>query len=137
MKRIMLLALLLVMGVFVFSAYADPLPKEVVVINSPDNAVPVQGSVDVMNQVSITGGVEVTNTPLNVNLVNGSQSYEYVVLRYENANAGIATANFQTGLNDYAEDGWEFVSWWHFVPVADTGGVGNWLYIAIMRRPIQ
>jgi len=136
MKRFMLPTLLLVMAVFVVTAYADPLPKEVEVVNAPENPVPIQGSVDVTNQVSITGGVEVTNTPLDVNLVQESQSYEYVVLRYENFDAAQATASFQSGLNSYASDGWEFVSWWHFVPVADTIGVGKWLYIAIMRRPL-
>jgi len=136
MKRFMLPIVLLAIAVFVMPAYADPEPKEVVVVNVPDAPFPVQGEVEVTNQVSVTGGVEVTNTPLDVNMVNGSQSYEYAVLRYENLDAVQATASFQIGLNDYASDGWEFVSWWHFVPVADTGGVGKWLYIAIMRRPL-
>ena len=136
MKRFMLPIVLLAIAVFVVPAYADPPVKQVEVVNAPDAAVPVQGDVQVTNQVAVTGGVEVTNTPLNVNLVNSSESYEYAVLRYENFDPGSATANFQEGLNTYASEGWEFVSWWHFVPVADTGGVGKWLYIAIMRRPL-
>jgi hypothetical protein len=124
MRKFMFPLLLLLLAIFAIPTHADPLAKEVEVVNSSDNAVPVQGSVDV------------TNTPLDVNLVQESQSYEYVVLRYENLDAGQATASFQSGLNSYASDGWEFVSWWHFVPVADSGGVGKWLYIAIMRRPM-
>ena len=45
MKRIMLLTLLLVLAIFVMPTHADPIPKEVEVINAPDNAVPVQGDV--------------------------------------------------------------------------------------------
>jgi hypothetical protein len=73
MKRIMFLTLLLVMAAFVLPAYADPIPKEVEVINTPDNAVPVQGDVQVTNTVD----VDVTNTsgnPVPVTVTNPSVS---------------------------------------------------------------
>jgi hypothetical protein len=79
--------------------------------------------------------VEVMNQPLDVNVAQESQSYEYVVLYYENFDPGLAAGKFQEGLNTYASEGWEFVSWWYFVPVADSGGTGKHQYVAIMRRP--
>lgn len=61
MKRIMLLTLVLVLAIFVMPTHADPIPKEVEVINAPDNAVPVQGDVQVTNSAD----VNVTNTAGN------------------------------------------------------------------------
>ena len=73
MKRFMILAILLTIAVFVLPANADPIPKEVEVINTPDKAVPVQGEVQVTNTID----VDVTNTtgnPVPVTVTNPSAS---------------------------------------------------------------
>jgi len=73
MRKILLFTVLLGLVVFAAPAYAPPPSKDVIVVNEPgvnvvndsSNPVPVEGSVDVTNQVQVTGDVEINNTELN------------------------------------------------------------------------
>lgn len=75
MKRFILPIVLLAIAVFVMPTYADPPPKEVEVVNAPDNAVPVEGDVQVTNTVDANANI--TNTagnPVPVTVTNPSVS---------------------------------------------------------------
>ena len=69
MKRFVFPIVLLSIAVFVLPAYADPLPKQVEVVNGPDNPVPVtmdQATVTVGNDSSNPVPVEMTEATVTI-----------------------------------------------------------------------
>lgn len=71
MKKSILLTLVLLLAIFVMPTHADPIPKEVEVINAPDNAVPVRGDVQVTNTVDVNV-LNTTENPVPVTVTHPS-----------------------------------------------------------------
>ena len=80
MKKITVLTVFLVLLVFAVPTHPgkpEPKPNEVVVVNT--DPIPIQGDVNVNNQVSVAGSVDITNTP-DVNVVNDANNPVFVTM---------------------------------------------------------
>jgi hypothetical protein len=106
MKKTALLTVFLASVVFLLPTYAEPPLKEVEVVNSPENAVPVT----------------IAEPP----------AYEYKVFRLESGNAAEAVANFEAELNANASEGWVLVSFSY----VQTPEVVYHICVGVMKRPI-
>ena len=125
MKRILHLVVSMLFVVCITQVYAGKPTPETQQVEVVNNSVAIQGHVDVMN------------TPLDVNVVTESKTYEYVVLNYAELYPDAAVAKFQEGLNTFSSGGWEFVSWRYSVYKAQ--GLSDALmyeYTVIMKRPM-
>ena len=54
--------------------------------------------------------VSILDQPLDVNVIDQSEEFEYKVVRLEDGSITNAVASFETALNDNAMEDWELVS---------------------------
>jgi hypothetical protein len=76
--------------------------------------------------------VEVVNAPLDVNVVNQSSEFEYLVFRIEDGSVTVALENFQNAVNTYANEGWELTDFSYQQLETTTSHI----YVGVMKRPI-
>jgi len=112
MRRIILVVLSMLLVVFIMPTYGGkpaPVPEQVEIVNAPENPVPVA--------------------------MAESPDFEHKVFRIESGSATEAMENFQTEINTYASEGWEFVTFSY--QEANWPGPVYYIYVGIMKKPIQ
>ena len=93
-------------------AWGEPPVKQVEVVNDPF--------------------VYIQDQPVDVNVIDQSDEYEYKVFRIEDGSVTNAVVIFETALNDNAILGWGLVSFSYIQTPASTH-----IYVGVMKRLMQ